>query len=168
MSSWLSVCSRNCLLASRRVSVQERQCYLHPICASPLGAPSVPPVHLLELLIMIVIGGLLISGTLAVRGGPCEGKEEKLFARLEVTDRLYVHIGEGHSAQEPCAYPSEQKRSRTSVNTCYSVTENKHMAELGAGQNTLTSALDWVTACGFMEFDSARGMALNPFRHDFL
>lgn len=68
---------------------------------------------------MIVIGGLLISGTLAVWGGPWEGKEEKLFAGLEVTDRLHAHTGKGRSAEEPRAYPSEQKHSGASANTCH-------------------------------------------------
>lgn len=57
--------------------MQEDMCvcvHLHtPMCAHPYPAPTaalVAPVHLLELLIVVVICGLLISRTLAVGRGP--------------------------------------------------------------------------------------------------
>lgn len=76
-----------------------------PFCASPLQPCSVPSVHLLELLIVIVIGGLLISRTLTVRRGPCESKEEKLFAMLE-THLLQLHTGKDHM---PVSFPREPR-----------------------------------------------------------
>lgn len=76
-----------------------------PFCTSPLQPCSVSSVHLLELLIVIVIGGLLISRTLAVRRGPCESKEEKLFAVLE-TDLLQLHTGKDLM---PVSFPQEPR-----------------------------------------------------------
>lgn len=70
------ICFWNRLQTSDQVSVQEpftaggASALYIPFCTSPLQPCSVPSVHLLELLIVIVIGGLLISRTLAVRRGP--------------------------------------------------------------------------------------------------
>lgn len=75
------------VLSRKALSWGESSAVYIPFCTSPLWPPSIPSVHLLELLIMIVISGLLISRTLAVWGGPCEGKEKKLLAMQEVTDR---------------------------------------------------------------------------------
>lgn len=81
----LRVCFWNGLLAnrteanfcSRSISSREygrdNTIYI-PVCNFSLLPPLVPSVHLLELLIVIVVSGLLISRTLAVRRGPCKGR----------------------------------------------------------------------------------------------
>lgn len=68
--------------------VRKGQRYLHPILHFSLLPPLVPSVHLLELLVVIVVSGLLISRTLAVRRGPCKAQEGKPFAKLEAAERF--------------------------------------------------------------------------------